>query len=92
VDAAKVRTEVLEICETALQTETLSNEGRYWILATMAEASLGIGDDARARQKLDEAVAVASAPWMRDSTQEQMDKLRGLLADSPLKFVRAERA
>ena len=27
---------------------------------------------------------------MKDSTQEQMGKLRGLLADSPLKFVRAD--
>jgi len=27
---------------------------------------------------------------MKDSTQEQMDKLRALLADSPLKYVKAD--
>jgi hypothetical protein len=90
VDARKVRGEVLKICETVLDTETLSQDDKYWVLATMAEAYLGIGDDERAESKLHEAFAVASAQWMRDSTQEQVDKLRRLLADSPLKFVRAE--
>lgn len=90
VDAGKVRAEVLKICETALQAGNLSHETRYWVLATMAEAALGIGDSERARQKFDEAAAVASAPWMRDSTQEQMEKLRLLLADSPLRFLRSE--
>ena len=55
----------------------------------MAEAYLGIGDEARAAQKLQAAFEVASAQWMKDSTTEQMDKLRRLLADSPLKFVQA---
>src|SRR5207253_2382944 len=48
------------------------------------------GDGARAEQKLQEAFAVASAPWMKDSTQEQMGKLGQLLADSPLKYVKAD--
>ena len=47
-------------------------------------------DDARAQQKLDEAFAPAStARWMKDGTQEQMNKLRQLLADSPLRYVKA---
>ena len=88
VDAGKVRSEVLKICETALRTETLTNDAKYWVLATMAEAYVGIGDDEGARRKIDEAAAVASAAWMKESTQEQIDKLRGLLAESPLKFLR----
>jgi hypothetical protein len=92
VDARKIRPEVLAICEEALQNEKLSDDGKYWVLATMAEAYLGIGDDERAAKKIQEAFAVASAQWMRDSTQEQMDKLRVLLADSPLGFVHAEGA
>jgi hypothetical protein len=91
VDAAKVRREVLKICETVLSTETLTDDAKYWVLATMAEAYLGIGEDESAERKLQEAAAAASAPWMRTTTQEQMDKLRRLLADSPLKFLRAER-
>jgi hypothetical protein len=90
VNAGKVREEVLDICKTRLDTEKLADDDKYWVLATMAEAYLGIGDDERAARTLQEAFAVASAQWMKDSTQEQMDKLRGLLADSPLKFLRAE--
>jgi len=30
--------EVLEICDTVLETETLTVDDRYWVLATMAEA------------------------------------------------------
>jgi hypothetical protein len=87
VDAETVRREVLKICDTVLQTEKLSDDVKYWVLATMAEAHLGIGDEERADRKLKEAFEVASAKWMKDSTQEQMDKLRALLVDSPLKFV-----
>ncbi|MBC7933214.1 MAG: DUF4071 domain-containing protein [Rubrivivax sp.] len=87
--AVRVRREVLKICETALETEKLSDDGKYWVLATMAEAYLGIGDEKSAEQKIQEAFALASAQWMKDSTQEQMDKLRLLLSDSPLKYIKA---
>jgi tetratricopeptide (TPR) repeat protein len=88
--AVRVRREVLKICETALETEKLSDDDKYWVLATMAEAYLGTGDEERAKQKLQEAFAVASVQWMKDSTQEQIDKLRLLLADSPLKYIKAD--
>jgi hypothetical protein len=89
VNAVNIRREVLKICEKVLQTEKLSDDDKYWVLATMAEAYLGIGDEESAGRKLQEAFAGASEQWMRDSTQEQMDKLRRLLADSPLQFLRA---
>jgi hypothetical protein len=89
VDAQKVRSEVLKICETVLRTEKLSNEDRYWVLATVAEAYLGVGDEANAGRQLEEAFAVAPAQWMRDSTSEQMKKLGELIADSPLRFIQA---
>ena len=90
VRAERVRLEVLSICESVLKNETLTNDEKYWVLATEAEAYLGVGDEAAAQQKLDEAFAIASAPWMKETTQEQMEKLRGLLADSPLKYVKAD--
>jgi MAP3K TRAFs-binding domain len=91
VQAERVRREVLAICECVLKEGILPEGERYWALATMAEAYLGIGDDAGAQQKLDEAFAPASvAQWMKESTREQLDKLRRLLADSPLKYVREE--
>jgi tetratricopeptide (TPR) repeat protein len=90
VQAGRVRREVLSICETALQRADLSAADKYWVLATMAEAYLGVGDEARAEEKFQEAVGVATAVWMRESTEEQMTKLRGLLADPPLKYVKAD--
>ncbi|HVF42163.1 MAG TPA: TRAFs-binding domain-containing protein [Pyrinomonadaceae bacterium] len=89
VQAGRVRREVVEICESALKDAGQSADGRYWVLATMAEAYLGAGDEANADKTLQEAAAVASADWMKESTTEQMNKLRALLADSPLKYVRA---
>ena len=85
--AERIRRKVLSICELELDHEKLSGEDRYWVLATMAEAYLGVGDEASAQQKFQEAASLAPASWMRDSTQEQMDKLRSLLADSPLESL-----
>jgi hypothetical protein len=105
--ARAVRTEVLTICETTLQDERLSNADRFWVLATMAEASLGSGDEERAAQLMQEASVEAPtdgavlvnrylhdwkpAQWMIESTKEQMNKLASLLAESPLKYIQPAR-
>jgi hypothetical protein len=98
VVARRVRREVIEICEKLLadsqgaeiaaeDAEKLA-ENRYWVLATLAEALVGV-EDPRAAAAL--ATAYASIPpnkgWMRDSTEEQIGSLKGLLADSPLKRI-----
>jgi hypothetical protein len=87
VQAGRVRNDVIPICESVLENENLQPDDKYWALATLAEAYLGVGDETNAQQKFQEAAAVASADWMKDGTQEQMDKLRALLVDSPLKYV-----
>jgi MAP3K TRAFs-binding domain len=92
VRAGHVRREVLEICESELEKGGLPDEQKYWVLATMAEAYLGVGDEANAEKRLQEAAALASADWMKESTREQTDKLRTLLADSPLKYVKTDDA
>jgi hypothetical protein len=92
VQAERIRREVLSICEMEMKDGGPSGDEKYWVLATMAEAYLGVGDEANAQQKFEEATAVASAGWMKGSTQEQMDKLRQLLTDSPLKYVKADGA
>lgn len=102
VQAERVRREVLEICEELLKKEKkskadkLSDDARYWVLATMAEVYLGIGDEARAKKKFKEAAAVIPDPkinqWMKETTSEQMEKLSSLLANSPLKYVREARS
>jgi tetratricopeptide (TPR) repeat protein len=90
VEAGRVRREVLSICEAALK-DKLADSDKYWVLATMAEAYLGVGEEESARQMLEVASSVASAPWMKESTAEQLNKLRPLLADSPLRYVEPAR-
>jgi hypothetical protein len=57
------------------------------VLATLAEVWTGLGDQAKSQQYQNEALALDPPPpqWMIESTQEQLKKLRALLADSPLK-------
>jgi hypothetical protein len=90
VRAVRVRREVITICEALLGTGKLPDEEKYWVLATMAEAYLGVGEEAAAQQKLQEAFALTSAQWMKDTTQEQMAKLRRLLVASPLKYIKTD--
>lgn len=92
VHAVRVRREVISICEKLLtEEEGLTDAQKYWALATMAEAYLGAGDVAAAERKLGEAFALpAAADWMKESTQQQMGKLRELLARSPLGYIKSE--
>ena len=83
---------MLQICEGVLGNEKLTDEAKYWVLATMAEAYLGMRDQASADRALGDAFKIAPALWMKDSTQDQMNKLRSLLASSPLRFIRADQA
>lgn len=100
VNARRVRKEVISICEEWLKknpvpegdkvpasalTEYWSNW--YWLMATMGEAYLGGGEAENANQVLSEAYARAPESWMQASTETQIDKLRTLLADSPLRFI-----
>jgi len=93
VQAQRVRQEVLSICERWLKENTTEDgkersakfkENRYWVLATIAEAHIGL-EDGKGEQALAEAFAAAPEGWMKESTQEQVTKLKALLTASPLK-------
>lgn len=103
VQARRVRKEVLSICEQWLASNPAPDvqgnsdtavvedqKTRYWVLATIAEAYIGLEDQGRGEVQL--AAASRSAPegWMVESTREQIEKLERLLADSPLKYIRAD--
>ena len=94
VQARRVRKEVISICNQWLESNTRSAplppgskfpEKRYWVLATLAEAEIGLEAEAMGQQRLAEAFASAPEQWMKQSTQEQVTKLKALLAASPLK-------
>lgn len=86
VQARRIRSEVLAICDKVLADEDVSGIDRFWVLATMAEALLGNGDEKGAQFRLKEAYS--HAEWMKETVQERMEKLRALLADSPLEYLR----
>lgn len=54
-------------------------EEKYWVLATMAEASVGLGNDIAAQKYLDEAKALNPAAFMLETTEAQMTTLKVLL-------------
>ena len=100
VQAQRYRNEVLEVCDYWLQenpapapadenTEALTDyrKNAYWVLATKAEAYIGIGETETGEQLLEQAYATAPENWMQKSTEEQLGKLRPLLANSPLRYV-----
>jgi tetratricopeptide (TPR) repeat protein len=99
VQAQRVREEVLSICdqwlasnpvpgeEASAEAKTEYLENKYWVVATKAEAYLGIGKTVEAEEAYKEAYSFAPMPWMIESTKEQRAKLEPLLADSPLKYV-----
>jgi hypothetical protein len=93
VQAGRVRRVVLSICDKALAAGNVSDDERFWALATMAEALLGLGDEEGTKYRLKEAYThvSASTEWMRDTVEGQMSKLRALLTDSPLKYLRDDK-
>jgi len=102
VNAQRVREEVVSICDQWLashpppgdqasdEAKTEYLKSKYWAVATKGEALLGSGQAAEAEKTYNDAFGFAPASWMIDSTKEQRAKLEPLLADSPLRYVRAE--
>ncbi len=85
--ARRTRRLVRQACDAALATlNDLPENGavRYWLLASRAEAALGLGDEAQMASSLAEAAPYATEGFMLQTTTEQLRKLRGLLAASPL--------
>ena len=89
VEAERIRKEVLLIAEPLL-THDLSDENKYWIRATMAEAYVGLGDEEKGRHQLQEAEWFSPSEWMKETTDKRLAALRGYLDQSPLKFVNTE--
>jgi hypothetical protein len=54
-------------------------EEKYWVLATKAEASAGLGDEVAAQKYLDEAKALGPAAYMLDTTEAQMAAMKVVL-------------
>jgi tetratricopeptide (TPR) repeat protein len=81
--AQRVRRDVIRYCEPAV-TAQLTTDERFWMLATLWQASVGLEDAAGTERWRAEAETAAPAPWMLATTHTQLDRLRALLASSPL--------
>lgn len=58
----------------------MSEENKYRIVATLYESCVGLGLEEEAFSWKAEVEKFSSKPWMRDSTEEQIEKLRQLLS------------
>jgi hypothetical protein len=92
--ARRVRREVRDIAEAWLKDarkpgSDLPPDKIYWVHATLAEAFLGLGDEAASAQWLEKANALTPAPaaWMRETADTQLDNLRKLLVAAAAKGI-----
>jgi hypothetical protein len=92
--ARRVRREVRDIAEAWLKDSSEPGKEQppdkiYWVHATLAEAFLGLGDEAASALWLGKANALTPAPaaWMRETADTQLANLRKLLAAADAKGI-----
>jgi hypothetical protein len=84
VRARAVRERVVEVCTRLLaqgikgESELKKKEEEYWVRATLAEALLGLGNAAKSEAEFAVAKKVSPDPWIINTTEEQLAKLRSL--------------
>jgi hypothetical protein len=86
--ARRVRRNVLKICQKALEAGPTSDAERYWIYATMWEASVGLEDEAGAMKWAQQATECSAEGWMLDTSREQIWRLEDLLKVAPLAHLK----
>jgi hypothetical protein len=86
VMAARVRQRVVERCEAALAKGIFRDDGTpdlvetFWAYATLIEGYVGVGDEAKSAAKLAAAKNLKPEGWMVETMQDQLARLRTLLA------------
>jgi len=91
VQARRIRRKVIDICNAALRAGIEDDEQKYWVLATLWEAAVGIDDqkgasqwEKAAREHVD---STKLHGWMVETTEDQIAKLKALLKPSPLDYI-----
>jgi tetratricopeptide (TPR) repeat protein len=90
--AQRTRRRVVDICQALLEqikkkedtVKMFDRDAKYWVLATLAEAWTGLGDEAKSQEYQNQALKLNPPRWMIENPREQLKNLRDLLADSPL--------
>lgn len=81
--AERVRRQVVEICEMLTKSDFESRSDKYWIVATLEEAFLGLGNIEKYEEYKGKAKEFSEASWELETTERQIDKLKDLLKISP---------
>jgi len=88
VQAQRTRLKVIDICKNALSAGIEDNDEKYWVLATLWEATVGIDDKEGTEQWKRETKQHVDSNnlqgWMVQTTEDQITKLKELLKPSPL--------
>lgn len=82
--ANRVRVKVIEICNMLRAKDFESRGDKYWILATLEEAWFGLADELQYKKYKLEAERAAKQNWERQTTEEQIAKLRSVMISSAL--------
>ena len=77
--ARHVRRRVKAICDQALVKQDLSESEKFWVLATLYEACVGLGQEDEAQDSKNDGDKISTAQWMIDTRDHQVAKLRKLL-------------
>jgi len=62
-----------------LKQQSYYNEQKFWIFVNKAEAHFALGEFDEYKKALDAAKLIEHKPWMMESFEEQVSKLRILL-------------
>jgi hypothetical protein len=78
--ARRTRQDVIKYAEPLIDKD-YGVERRYWVLATLWEATAGLGDPVAAEKWATQARALKMAEWMTESTQTQILNILALQAE-----------
>jgi hypothetical protein len=78
--AGRTRRDVMGYAKQALTSE-VSDEKRYWVVATLWEAAAGLGDTVEAQKWETHARALKVPAWMVESTERQLGTIQATLAE-----------
>jgi len=81
VQAKRVRRDVIRYATPILGQGSGDPKKRFWVVATLWEAALGLGDGAEAARWDAEAKALAVPAWMQETRVDQGSKLQKLQHD-----------
>jgi tetratricopeptide (TPR) repeat protein len=77
--ARRVRREVIRYAQVEL-AKAATDDKRYWIVATLWEAAVGLADTTETVKWETQARASHAADWMMESTQSQINVLQSMLS------------